>query len=318
MTTPLLPQEIYLLERYSSPEYYSQMRDTWAVMLKHVEDCLDRFMRQLPADYRARSQPLQPDIVWGQRVIPIFRDTMQDLNTGVIKLTHGDLGGLLKGTVSNDFRGQVEFSSDWMDEVEPGAADKYWKLIGQASTLAFNIDMTVGAYWNKGALAVRYSPDARGPLNPPPAWPRYRLNPDVQVRTGEPVLHTGIYLPDLDDSNAQFLLASRHYRYAHTCPPASVGYDPQTQDVSEAPALWTLVERVPGETVPLEEGMGGLPVALHVYAGQPCPRAGFWFTLARHGSRRHFEQGEIFPAIPSETTVGLTLWQWDPDQASTT
>ncbi|MDG3821264.1 hypothetical protein L5B88_30160, partial [Pseudomonas aeruginosa] len=72
-------------------------------MLKHVEDCLDRFMRQLPPDYRARAQPLQPDIVWGQRVIPIFRDTMQDLNTGVIKLTHGDLGGLLKGTVSNDF-----------------------------------------------------------------------------------------------------------------------------------------------------------------------------------------------------------------------
>ncbi|MDG3818256.1 hypothetical protein L5B88_14785, partial [Pseudomonas aeruginosa] len=174
-----------------------------------------------------------------------------------------------------------------------------------------------GAYWSMGDLSWNYSPDDRGPLSPPPVWPRYRLNPDVQVRTGEPVFHTGVYLPDLDDSNAQFLLASRHYRYAHTAPPACIGYNPRNhQNVSEAPALWTLVERVPGETVPLEEGLGGPPVALHVYAGQPCPRAGFWFTLARHGSRRHFEQGEIFPAIPSETTFGQTLW--DPDQTTTT
>ncbi|MFK1437616.1 hypothetical protein ACIU0H_28715 [Pseudomonas aeruginosa] len=291
MTTSLLPQELYLLERYSSLEYYSQMRDAWEVMLKHVEDCMDRFMLQLPVDYRARplprqrntvweqvalpnfrnttmqtlvaesafkhledsldrfmQQPMQPDTVrgqWGKMVIPSFRSTMRDLDTGVIELTHGDLGGLLKGIASTDFRELTEFSCDWMDEVEPGAADKYCNLMGHALILAFNIYTTIGAYWNKGALAECYSPDARGPLNAPSAWPRYRLNPDVRVRTGEPVLHAGIYLPDLDDSNAQFLLASHHYQYADTCPPARVGYDPQTQDVSEVPARWTLVERVP-------------------------------------------------------------------------
>jgi len=317
MTAPLIPQEIYLLERYTSLEYYAQMHDAWEAMLKHVEGLLDRFMRNLPADYRKRTQPNQPDIVWGQLVLPNFRSTMQILNEGYIRLTHGDPVGLGAATnVENDFRGQREFSDGWMEEVEPGASVKYWKLLGQASQVASNLETTVGAYWNKGALSSRYDPPTRGPLAPPPLWPRYRLNPSVRVRTGELVLQTGIYLPDIDDSNAQFLIASRHYtKYVRNAPPASVGYDPQTmQNVSEAPALWTLVERVLGETVPLEDGLGIPPAALHVYAGEPCPRAGFWSTSAKRGSRRQFTQGEIFPAIPSETTVGLTLWEWDNDQ----
>jgi hypothetical protein len=53
---------------------------------------------------------------------------------------------------------------------------------------------------------------------------------------------------------------------------------------------------------------------LPAYAGQPCPRAGYWFTLAQHDSRRHFAQDEVFPEIPSETSWGLTLWQWADDQ----
>ncbi|HBO0861727.1 DUF3396 domain-containing protein [Pseudomonas aeruginosa] len=55
------------------------------------------------------------------------------------------------------------------------------------------------------------------------------------------------------------------------------------------------------------------PAPTHVAAGEVCPRAGFWFTRTKHGSRRHFEQGERFPAIPSETTFGQTLWEWDPN-----
>ncbi|MDF5981598.1 hypothetical protein P4056_08850 [Pseudomonas aeruginosa] len=72
-------------------------------------------------------------------------------------------------------------------------------------------------------------------------------------------------------------------------------------------------QRQPGSAAPHSE-----PPRTHVAAGEACPRAGYWFTRAKHGSRRHFEQGELFPAIPSETTVGLTLWEWAPDQTSTT
>ncbi|NMG34751.1 hypothetical protein GRF61_09890 [Azoarcus sp. TTM-91] len=94
MPTPLRPQEIYLLERFSSKEYYQQMQDAWAAMLAHVEDCLQRFMRQLPADYRKRGLPMQPDIVWGETVLPNFRNTMVYVNRGFISLTHGDHSGL--------------------------------------------------------------------------------------------------------------------------------------------------------------------------------------------------------------------------------
>ncbi|MDF3837936.1 DUF1911 domain-containing protein [Cupriavidus basilensis] len=50
------------------------------------------------------------------------------------------------------------------------------------------------------------------------------------------------------------------------------------------------------------------------YAGTPCQQAGYWITSAKRGERRYFAQGEIFPAIPSETTVGQTQWDWDPNQ----
>ncbi|WP_454723980.1 MULTISPECIES: PoNe immunity protein domain-containing protein [Cupriavidus] len=53
------------------------------------------------------------------------------------------------------------------------------------------------------------------------------------------------------------------------------------------------------------------------YADSPCAQAGFWSTSAKRGSRRYFAQGEIFPAIPSDTTFGLTLWAWDDDQRTT-
>ncbi len=259
MTAPIIPQELYILERYSSLAYYAQMRDAWEAMLKHVEGCYERFMLNLPPNYRKRPLPEQPDAVWGQLVLPNFRNTMQSVYEGYIALTHGDYSGMGGTEVCNDVRGQREFSDAWMDEVEPGASDKYWKLLMQANHVASNLQITANAHWNKGALSARYNPSSRGPLNPPPAWPRYRLNPQVQVRTDDPVLQSGIYLPDIDDSNAQFLISSRHYNWPRNAPEASVGYDPvKMQYVSEAPTLWTLVERVPGETVPFEEGLGPL------------------------------------------------------------
>lgn len=56
------------------------------------------------------------------------------------------------------------------------------------------------------------------------------------------------------------------------------------------------------------------PSPTHVLGGETCPRAGWWFTFARRNSRRRFEMGEEMPTIPSETTRGVTVWQWDADQ----
>ncbi|GHA82305.1 hypothetical protein GCM10007067_20320 [Lysobacter bugurensis] len=54
---------------------------------------------------------------------------------------------------------------------------------------------------------------------------------------------------------------------------------------------------------------------LRVPAGQPAPRAGWWFSAAQQGSRRHFQQGSVFPDI-EYSAYGATFWQWSPDQSS--
>jgi hypothetical protein len=48
---------------------------------------------------------------------------------------------------------------------------------------------------------------------------------------------------------------------------------------------------------------------LRCEAGQPCPRAGWWFTPAQAGSRRRFQQGEVMP--DTKSPWGATIWQWD-------
>ena len=46
-----------------------------------------------------------------------------------------------------------------------------------------------------------------------------------------------------------------------------------------------------------------------IESGQPCPKAGYWFTPAQANSRRAFKQGEIMPAFDG-SRWGATLWYW--------
>ena len=315
MATPLVPQEIFLLERYSSVDYFAEMRDAWSAMVKHAERCLDVFVHALPPDYRSRPLFEQPDIVWGERVLPNFRDTLAGLDDAFIRLTHGDKAALSYAHgVSNDFAGfSRDHSSEWMDELQvakqiPGAADEFWRLLGQATERASNINFTSEAGWSCDDLRENYASN-RGPLNPPLQWPTYRLNPKIRATTGKPVPRTAIYLPDCDDSAAALLIEGQE------AAPASVGYDPvTTQNIREAATSWTLVERIaengggtPRETDPIKAG-----VRLRCEANQPCPRDGYWFTPARPNSRRAFRQGEVMPDVGGG--YGVTIWQWDETQ----
>lgn len=315
MATPLVPQEIFLLERYSSVDYFAEMRDAWSAMVKHAEQCLDMFVHALPPDYRSRPLFEQPDIIWGERVLPNFRATLDNLDAGFIQLTHGDKDALgYASNVSSDFAGfSRDHSSEWMDELQvakqiPGAADEFWRLMSQATERASNIGFTFHAQWSCDDLRNNYA-SARGPLNPPLQWPTYRLNPKIRAATGKPVPSTGIYLPDCDDSAAALMIEGQE------APPATVGYDPlTTQNISEAATSWTLVERIadsgggdPREPDPIKAG-----VRLRCEAGQPCPREGFWFTPARSNSRRHFKAGEQMPDVGGD--YGTTIWQWDETQ----
>ncbi|MBY4897526.1 hypothetical protein [Cupriavidus sp. AU9028] len=311
MCASLLAQEIYLLERYSSIDYFGDLRDAWSAMIDHVEDCLSRFMSRLPPDYRSRPVPKQPDIVWGQRVLPNFRQSLQTLDDAFIRLTHGDASALRAASaITGDVRGQNDFSSDWFDEVEPGSGARYGELLSRANQMAVNVETTISIGWLTGALSQRYSSRRRGELHRPQSWPRYTLDSTVQVRTGQPAPESGIYLPDVPDAAAQFLLAGRKVA------PAMTGFDGQ-QYVREEPAVWTRVRRVQSETV--NDGLADLLTAgpgadsMKVAGGQPCPRAGWWLTPSQAQSRRYFRQGEVFPIIEG-SAYGSTFWQWDRDQ----
>ncbi|HEY4317382.1 MAG TPA: hypothetical protein VGN04_07255 [Herbaspirillum sp.] len=317
MATDINPQEIFLLERYTSLEYFGELRDTWEEMIRHLERCLNEFMRNLPLDYRNRPLPEQPDAVWGERVLPNFRSTFQSLCDGYIRLSHGDVGGL--GAASgpmNDFKGQMDFWPGWMTKEDENI---YRKFLNLAVRNAGNIQHTAGAHWNAGSLTVHYHP-VRGPLNPPANWPMYRLVPSVKVATGAHTPQSGIYLPDVDNSCAEFL--SANYDKA---PKASVLIriediiDPATNEKyderpvhEKRPCIWTLVERISDTSS--KSGMPSLlkPTAHRVPAGQPCPETGYYFTPAQQDSRRKFVQGDIMPEL--HALYGATIWQWDQTQ----
>ncbi|MDH5823495.1 hypothetical protein QFW77_10910 [Luteimonas sp. RD2P54] len=319
MPTPLLAQEIHLLERYSSKAYFGAMRDAWERMLRHAERCLEAFVAKLPPDYRDRPLPEQPDIVWGERILPNFRNTADSLNNAYIRLTHGEMQALgVAAMVRSDFSGfSRDYSSDWMDEPQvlarvDGGGAAFWRWLALASQYASNIEFTEGAYWTQGALTHRYNPDARGPLDPPSLWRRYVLSATQTAQTGEPVTRTGIYLPRVDDSCAAFMIEGL------PAPPASIGYDPETmQNTSEAECSWRLVEGA--EEGSIEDGLADLLSSTaaagqgRMEAGQTCPRSGWWYSPAKSGARRHFNRGDTFPSVDSD--YGGTFWLWAQDQS---
>jgi hypothetical protein len=65
---------------------------------------------------------------------------------------------------------------------------------------------------------------------------------------------------------------------------------------------------IPRRAVKLEDGTELLRVA----GGQPCPRAGNWFSPAKDGSGRHFNEGEHMPSFDA-SEYGQTIWQWSPN-----
>ena len=211
----------------------------------------------------------------------------------------------------------MDFWAGWMSDADE---EMYRHLIGIAVERASNITRTEGAYWNAGSLSTRYHTPSRGPLNPPATWPTYRLVPSVKVATGAPIPKSGIYLPDIDNSCAQFL--STNYDEAPEAsvfigmkdmflPDSNVKYDEQPVHENR-PCIWTLVERVSDHSN-VSAAPTLLPSKNHrVSAGEPCPETGYYFTPAKSDSRRKFTQGELMPAFDSR--YGVTIWQWDQQQ----
>ena len=174
------PQEIYLLERYSSAEYFKKMLDAFKNMLDAAECALEVFMSDLPYDYRDRHLSAQPDVVWGEHVLPNFRSTMDSLNYGYKRLLEGDLSALqYAGNVTTDFRGQTaDYLADWMDEINYKQFNNWQNM---ASTLSSNIRATIFGSWPVTFLTEGYDANYFGELNLPKTLPIYRCNPEIYI-----------------------------------------------------------------------------------------------------------------------------------------
>ncbi|CAJ0795709.1 hypothetical protein LMG7141_03133 [Ralstonia condita] len=61
------------------------------------------------------------------------------------------------------------------------------------------------------------------------------------------------------------------------------------------------------------DGSNSDRLSLRCEAGETCPKAGYWLTPAKAGSRRYFAHGEVMPTVASD--YGSTIWQWDNDQS---
>ena len=312
LTAPLIPQEIYLLERYSSLEYFGAMRDHFAAMLKTAQDALDEFMKWVPPDYRSLHTSQQPDLVWGERIIPNLQWVLDGLNKAYIRIANGALDALGMGSnVSSAFSAiNRDYSWDWMPALHFDKADAE---NSEAWERAVNISTTAYGDWTKGALTTRYKESDRGPLHPPATWPQYRLKPETRVKTGDLVPQNGIYLPD-DDRGAAQLLIKGYEACALLLPLDPEKGIPQPREERSVATTWTLVERVAdGEgtvTGPAHDHDSAL-MRLRCEAGASCPREGWWFTPAS-AARRYFKQGEVMPELKSD--YGLTIWQWDVQQ----
>ena len=291
------PQEIYLLERYSSADYFKNLMNAFKNMLDAAERALEYFMQDLPYNYREHHISQQPDVVWGEHVLPNFRSTLESLYYGYERLLEGDLSALqYAGNVMTDFRAQrVDYWPDWMDEHNLELFDQ-WQA--KANQVAMNISTTIFGGWPMGSLSYRYNLDSRGSLNLPHSLPVYRLNPFIYIKTGETVPKDGIYLPLIEEASAQLLLKG------HDAQEALVGLDPDSPQYDhEEPAEWFFVERV------ADEG-GSLATiettSLKAYAGESCLYSGNWWSPANQSQSRYFAKGEIFPKL--ESAWGETIW----------
>lgn len=315
----LHPQECFLLERYTSLEYIGALRDAWREVVLLHEQALDDFMHQAPADLRSRHLSEQPDVTWGTVVLPNFRSTLQSLINAYIARSHDDPRAFRAGGgVMGDLRGAIEYWHEWMSPETLGRIDRFES---EARQLDRNFRATCRGEWQEGNLTYRYS-KSRGPLNLPLAIPAYELDPSVVVRPGEPVVVTGIYLPDVDNACAQFL---HPYQTRQLEPELlqkmGMGDISVTQgltkdeygdweETQEAVPIWTLVRRIPDRFIAVPpEGFypKDKPSSGRVEAGQPCPQAGTWWTPAKPDARRVFTQGEAMPGFPA-SRYGATIW----------
>ncbi|MEE3664563.1 hypothetical protein V2I52_22020 [Brenneria sp. g21c3] len=326
----LHPQECYLLERYTSVDYYRRRWEAYNAFVEHCEQQVELFMQNLPADLRRRPAWEQIDIIWQNRVLPNIRDTLSGLDRSYVRLQHNDPNAYITGGgVNSDNKGLTDYWPErWMS---PPALQRYSDLFSLGSMLDMMVHGTVSSNWDEGNLTYLYSEQFFGPLDLPAQIPRYRLDTSVVLGPNDPVTVTGIYLPDVEYACAQFFHPFSYLPHVAPQGKARSDYispegkrDYHWEQIENVPATWTLIRRVENEFIPVppqgffpaahpdelyrwpereQALLAGRQTHLTLLSGTVCPYGGVWSTYqAGRIERQHFAQGDILPQWQDSAT----------------
>ena len=324
MKAQIIPQECYLLEYLTSLEHFCNIRDAMIEAVRLGEQALDEYMQHAPADLRRKHTSLQPDIVWGGRVLPNLRRSRDLIIKSCFLHSHGDWHAF--NTIgehgSNINKAISDFYADWMPEP---LGKMFWNALYRAIPLDSKTGTTLRGSWQAGDLSWGldfdpHSKELQGVLEGtnlrlPDRIPLYELDPSVVIRPGDKVPECGIYLPDADNTCAQFLDFGRGSLENEPEIWVRQGlvkdeYDWWIEERTIIPPIWTLIRRVPDRYIAVPpEGFypKDRPSTGRVEANHPCPQGGTWWTPAKPDARRTFAVGDIMPDYP-DSSYGATIW----------
>jgi hypothetical protein len=325
----LHPQEIYILEYLSSLEHFCNVRDNLKKAVHIGEQALDEFMHHIPAKLRQRHLSEQPDVVWGGLVLPNLRSSLDSVIRACVLRSHNEpeafryIGAWGSNTGKN-IKDYYNFGNGWMPKAQE---DLFWDSLELAMELDGLAGATISGSWEEGDLTHRLDfSDKMGLIYGtgialPAQIPAYELDHSVVIKLGEPVKETGIYLPEAENTAAQFLNIDI-FDYDDPSPWVRQGLVKDSYgDWRESQPIktsWTLVRRIPDQFIEVPaEGFfpkQGVLSQGRAEALQPCPQTGWWWTPARAHSRQHFIQGATMPDFPY-SAYGATIWYRDAKQS---
>lgn len=300
------PKEIYLLEQFSSLDFFEVMRNNYQLFLDSLEELFEIYMHNLPYNIRDLPVPEQADINWGETVLPNLRATMDRINNAYAKIKSGDFTYLnCASEIRSNDKGLSEFSPSWMDNLPYDKVKQCWDYYSISGQYASIIESTYPTSWEINFLVNEY-PIAEIfsgiQIKIPLSFPVYFINHQTTVKSKSKLTKTGIYVCNEFDNKLVFLASSSERDNGFA--PRYSKQNIETGENMYFETTWTLVERIADE--------GGSDSAINVegikvLAGQICLKSGNWWSAANQGKSRYFKQGEILPEIKNNEW-GETIW----------
>lgn len=305
MNNSVHPKEVYLLEKFSSLDFFEIMRNNYHNFLTGLEELFELYIHNLPYDLRTLPFSEQADINWGETVLPNLRNTMDRIDIAYIKIKSGDFTYLdCAAEIRSNDKGLSEFSFYWMDNLPHNKVKQCWDYYLISKKYALIIEKTYPTYWDKGFLNNKF-PKAEIfngiNIKLPGSYPIYRLDSRNIVRSKEKINKTGVYVCNEYDNKLIFLASSKEDDNGFA--PRYACRNKETREKLYFETSWTLIERISDqggtvESIVIEN--------LKALAGQKCPKTGYWWSPANQSNSRYFTEGDIFPKLESDW--GETIW----------